>query len=108
MGSEIVFLCAIGMVMSMSLADTQAQTEVRKCIKARDCKADDECCVLDPVMGNGVCKPMLRTAEACHTSQPHAWFPPVDVVTNFDRCPCQSGEICLPVDAGEMGICCYG
>lgn len=43
------------------------------------------------------------SSPACHTSQPYAWFPPVDVVTDFDRCPCQPGEFCAPVDAGEMG-----
>ncbi|CAG5133583.1 unnamed protein product, partial [Candidula unifasciata] len=74
-------------------------TEMVKCSKGSDCTAD-KCCLFDSKMGNGVCQPMLTTSELCYTLQPYAWSRPEEMVTDFDTCPCESGDFCATLDGG--------
>ncbi|KAK7482417.1 hypothetical protein BaRGS_00026339 [Batillaria attramentaria] len=75
-----------------------------KCETGDDC-GHNECC-LHP----GTCQRMGDVADSKSefatvgvlftTRQPYAWTKPLEMVTEFDRCPCEPGNFCAPIHSG--------
>ncbi|KAI8795533.1 prokineticin-2 [Biomphalaria glabrata] len=82
------------------------------CRQATEC-ARNECCLLDKSTKKGVCRPMGGVAARCYVSQPYVWTRPVAMITNYDLCPCEPGNICGAIDSfdsvyRQKGICSFG
>ncbi|KAK0056879.1 prokineticin-2 [Biomphalaria pfeifferi] len=87
-------------------------TAAQNCHQSTEC-ARDHCCLLDKSLNVGVCKPMGGIAERCYVHQPYAYERPKEMVTDYDLCPCSTGNICGGIDSyhpvyGQRGICTFG
>ncbi|BFZ18429.1 hypothetical protein BsWGS_21469 [Bradybaena similaris] len=108
MCSQILFLSTVAMVVFLVSARAPSTTTTARCTKTADCPdKKKQCCVYDPSTRGGVCQQMLETGQTCNTKQPYAWVRPVEMITDFDRCPCNPGEVCVRLEDEYTGICSF-